>query len=109
MTSRTTRTTVSFKAPFKLKSIDEVQPAGEYLLLIEEETIDVLSRLAYRRVATFLSLPSISAPQDLVQLVPVDQRDLDAALAKDRDQTISGAAVEPIAGEQRWTPKFRNG
>jgi hypothetical protein len=108
MTTRTTRTTVSFTAPFKLRGIDEVQPAGEYRLLIEEEAIDVLSRLAYRRVATFLSLPSISAPQGLVQLVPVEQRDLDAALAKDRNQTISAVGMEPIAGEQRWTPKFRN-
>lgn len=108
MTDRTTHTTVSFKAPFKLKSIDEVQPAGEYRVLMEEEAIDVVSRLAYRRVGTFLSIPSISAPQDLVQLVAVDQRDLDAALAKDRNQTISGPVLEPIA-EQRWTRKFPNG
>jgi len=31
MTIRTTRTTVSFSQPFKLKDLDDLQPAGDYI------------------------------------------------------------------------------
>ena len=54
MTIRTTRTTVSFSQPFKLKDLEDIQPAGDYFLDTDEELIDGLSRLAYRRVATLL-------------------------------------------------------
>jgi hypothetical protein len=63
MTVRTTRTTISFSQPFKLRDLDDIQPAGDYLLDTDEELIEGLSRLAYRRVATLLHLPSTSRPQ----------------------------------------------
>jgi hypothetical protein len=44
MTIRTTRTTVSFSQPFKLKDLDDIQPAGDYLLDTDEELIEGLSR-----------------------------------------------------------------
>ena len=53
MTVRTTRTTISFSQPFKLRDVDDIQPAGDYLLDTDEELIEGLSRLAYRRVAHF--------------------------------------------------------
>jgi hypothetical protein len=52
MTIRTTRTTVSFSQPFKLKDLDDIQPASDYLLDTDEELIEGLSSLACRRVAT---------------------------------------------------------
>jgi hypothetical protein len=58
VTVRTTRTTISFSQPFKLRDLDDIQPAGDYLLDTDEELIEGLSRLAYRRVATLLHLPS---------------------------------------------------
>jgi hypothetical protein len=64
MTVRTTRTTISFSQPFELRDLDGIQPAGDYLLDTDEELIEGLSRLAYRRVATLLHLPSTSRPQD---------------------------------------------
>ncbi len=48
ITIRTTRTTVSFSQLFKLKDLDDIQPAGDYLLDTDEELIEGLSRLAYR-------------------------------------------------------------
>jgi hypothetical protein len=84
MTIRTTRTTVSFSQPFKLKDLDDIQPAGDYLLDTDEELIEGLSRLAYRRVATLLHLPSTSRPQSRTELVSVSPAELDAALEKDR-------------------------
>jgi hypothetical protein len=74
VTIRTTRTTISFSQPFKLRDLDAIQPAGDYLLDTDEELIEGLSRLAYRRVATFLHLPSMSRPQGRAELLPVTQR-----------------------------------
>jgi hypothetical protein len=88
LTVRTDRTTVSFMNPFSLKELEGVQPAGNYLVETDNEVIEGLSRLAYRRVATLLTIPCISASQSLSQRVCVDQTDLDAALMKDRQQTI---------------------
>jgi hypothetical protein len=88
LTIRTDRTTVSFMNPFSLKELEGVQPAGDYLVETDNEVIEGLSRLAYRRIATLLTIPRISASQRLSERVSVDQTDLDAALMKDRQQTI---------------------
>jgi hypothetical protein len=52
LTIRTTRTTVSFINPFTLRSLEGFQPAGEYAVVIDDEQIEGLSRIAYRRAAT---------------------------------------------------------
>jgi hypothetical protein len=88
LTIRTTRTTVSFSSPFTLQNVEGVQPAGEYVVLIDDELIEGLSRIAYRRVATLFQTPAISASQRLIQSFSISQTDLDAALMKDRHQTI---------------------
>ena len=90
MTVRTTRTTISFSQPFNLRDLDDIQPAGDYLLDTDEELIEGLSRLAYRRVATLLHLPSTSRPQGRTEVLSVSPTDLDAALEKDRISQLSG-------------------
>ncbi|WOJ91148.1 hypothetical protein RZS28_07695 [Methylocapsa polymorpha] len=84
MTIRTTRSTISFSHPFKLGDLDDIQPPGDYLLDTDEELIEGLSRLVYRRIATLLHLPAISRPQGRIELVAVSPAELDAALEKDR-------------------------
>jgi hypothetical protein len=49
MTSRTTQPV--FSSPFVLPGLDTSQPAGDYRVDLDEEAIDGLSRLAWRRVA----------------------------------------------------------
>ncbi len=88
LTDRTDRTTVSFMNPFSLKELESIQPAGNYLVETDYEVIEGISRLAYRRVATLLTIPSISTSQSLSQRVFVDQTALDAALMMDRQQTM---------------------
>jgi hypothetical protein len=88
LTIRTTRATVSFSRPFTLQTLEGVQPAGEYVVLIDDELIEGLSRIAYRRVATLFQTPAISASQRLIQSFSISQTELDAALIKDRHQTI---------------------
>jgi hypothetical protein len=59
MADRTTETTVTFKHPFSLTSLDSRQPAGTYRLVMDEEEILGLSFLAFRRTATMLHIPAL--------------------------------------------------
>jgi len=63
MTIRTIRKTVTFTRPFALAGIDGVQPAGTYDVDTDEETIDDVSFLAWRRVATMIHLRKDGATQ----------------------------------------------
>ncbi len=90
MTIRTTRTTVSFINPFTLQDLEGVQPPGEYVVLFDDELIEGLSRLAYRRVATLFQTPAVSVSQRPTQSFAISQTELDAAAhegpaANDRD------------------------
>jgi hypothetical protein len=88
LTIRTTRSTVSFSSPFTLQNLEGVQPAGEYVVLTDDERIEGLSRVAYRRLVTLLQTPAISAPQRQTKSFSISQTELDAALMKDQNQTI---------------------
>ena len=87
MTSRTTQSVVRFSSPFVLSGLDAAQPAGDYRVDLDEEAIDGLSRLAWRRVAAFIHLPVIALHSSTHQMVPVSPADLDAALEKDHQQS----------------------
>lgn len=56
MSVRTRTTLVSFTRSFALSGIDGLLPAGSYWVDTDEETIDSLSRLAWRRVATTIEV-----------------------------------------------------
>ena len=73
---RTTRESITFDRPFSLSALDEVQPAGTYTVEIDEELIEGLSFLAYRRVATTIYLPLRHGGEGSVQAVTVDPREL---------------------------------
>jgi hypothetical protein len=83
MVTRTTRKTITFRRPFSLSAIDEVQPSGTYTVDTDEELIDGLSFLAYRRVATLLHLPSTSSKVGVTEIVTVNPVELEAALNRD--------------------------
>jgi hypothetical protein len=70
MTMRTSRKTVTFRRPFSLSGIDEVQPAGTYTVETNEELIEGLSFPAWRRTGTVLLLRqpgAVGIEQDAVQ------------------------------------------
>ena len=79
---RTTRESVTFDQPFSLYAIDGVQPAGTYNVDIDEDLIEGLSFLAYRRIATTIYLPLRHGGAASVQAVRVDPRELDEARGK---------------------------
>lgn len=86
MFTRTSRVDVVFRRPFVLKGVEGLQPAGAYTVETEEELIDGLSFPAYRRIWTMITVQA-NRPGMLTQAVPVDPRDLAAALAGDAQDT----------------------
>ena len=83
ITTRTTETTITFRRPFTVSSIDGTQPAGTYRLATDEEEVPGLSFLALRRTATMLQLPALSASSSSYRVVPVDPVELQKALEAD--------------------------
>ncbi len=88
MTVKTTRGVASFRESFSLRNLQGVQPAGDYAVYFEDELVEGLSRVAYRRVATILQTPSLSSAQEQSRLVVVSRTELDAAMMKDMHLTI---------------------
>jgi hypothetical protein len=84
MAIRTTQTVVSFASPFLLPGFEELQPAGDYRIDHDEESIDGASWLAWRRVGSFIHLPGIGVQRAAHQMIKVDPADIDAALEKDQ-------------------------
>jgi hypothetical protein len=93
MSTRTKHTTVHFSAPFALRGVEEIQPPGEYAIDEDEELIDGISWLAYRRVATFIHLPALVSNGRTSQLISIDHAELEAALQQDRDAEDDGRRI----------------
>lgn len=81
MNTRTDRKTLSFKHPFCLKGIDRTLPAGAYQVITDEQLIEGLSFLAYRRLSTMMVVPDKQASS--IEMVTIDPLDLQAALDQD--------------------------
>lgn len=83
MPTRTTETTVTFRRPFKLCALDHTQPAGTYRVAVDDEEIEGLSFVSYRRVATMLHTPAVATTNGRHEMYLVDAVELAAALAAD--------------------------
>lgn len=93
MSTRTTKTTVTFTRPFSLSGFDGEQPAGSYSVETDEEMLDTVSLPAYRRMATMMQLEASPIGRNgFLQVAVVDPSELEAALAAD-------AAHNPEADE----------
>jgi hypothetical protein len=80
MTIRTTEMSVRFQRPFVLKGSERMYPAGAYRVLVDEELIDGLSFLAYRRVSTMMFVPGSGSS---VEMMTVDAGALELARRQD--------------------------
>ena len=90
MNSRTTRSAVIFAHPFRIAGYEDELPAGEYQVDVDEELLEGLSFEAYRRTGTYLLVGSRAGGRGSAEMRPVDPRDLEAALVRDR--TLSDTA-----------------
>ena len=61
-------------------------PAGDYDIDHDEELIEGMSHIAWRRVATFIHLPARAVKNPPTrQLVAIDYLELETALKRDRE------------------------
>jgi hypothetical protein len=80
---RSTTAEVTFRHSFDLKAVGSGLPAGTYRVDFEEEQIDGLSFLAYRRLATFIRIPATGHGSTSAQLFLVDPKELIEAQERD--------------------------
>ena len=83
MQSRTRRLTACFRHPFSLTGIQDAQPAGEYDVFIDEQIVEGVSWIVWRRTNTFINLPARREGVQAVQMVGIDHAELEAALELD--------------------------
>lgn len=76
MECRTTRSSVVFAGPTRIDGVDELLPAGAYDVDTDEEMIDGLSFVAWRRVNTTIIVRSGGS----VRAYTVRPSDLDASI-----------------------------
>jgi hypothetical protein len=82
MDSRTTSKLVTFRRPFALSGLDGVQPPGTYTVRTEEEMLDTLSFVGWRRIGCTIVLHRGGA----VEYAAIDPQDLSEALMRDDGQ-----------------------
>ena len=93
MTTRTTKSTVTFTRPFNLNGFDGEQPAGSYSVETDEELLEGMSFPAYRRMATMMQVEAPSrGSAGILQVAVINPDELAAALAVDAAHTADGDA-----------------
>ena len=98
MTMRTTRKTVTFRRPFSVSRMDEVQPAGTYTVETIEELLEGVSFPAWRRTATVILMRPQAGAAGIGQDLDIDP--LELAAAQDSDALdLPDAVVEASLGE----------
>lgn len=83
MSSRTSRSTITFSRPFTLSGVDGEQPAGTYAVETEEELVEGPSFPVYRRLTTVITLPLSAGGMAGVQRVGTDPEELAEAQRRD--------------------------
>src|SRR3546814_2722355 len=91
MTVRSTRSSVTFAAPFRLPGFDAPLPAGSYAVDTEEEAIEGNVRTVFHRIATTLVVETTGR----VEHRAVDPKDLETALRQDREAAALRTDVLP--------------
>jgi hypothetical protein len=98
MTMRTSRKIVTFRRPFSLSGLDEMQSAGTYIVETNEELIEGLSFPAWRRIATIILLRPQAGAAGLKQDLEIDPSELEAI--EDSDALdLPNAVVEATLGD----------
>jgi len=103
MTARTTSKILTFRRPFKLSGVDDMQPAGNYVVETDEEQLDT-SVLAYRRLATLIRLPGTPGTAEVGRVIDINPQELEAVLENDATDPTARASRQPD-----WTWAFEEG
>ena len=95
MAIRTSTKTVTFKRPFVLAGFSEELPAGSYSVETDEEPIEGISFVAYRRILTVIHLrptPGHLGITGFTRMLTIDPDELEEALK--RDQVLAELPVD---------------
>lgn len=84
MTTRVTTRIVTFEKAFMLDEIEGLLPAGSYRVETEDETLDNVSFVAHRRIATHIFVPSRAGAAGGTQMWKIHPNGLSEALSRDR-------------------------
>ena len=82
MTTRTIRSTITFRRPFNLEGVDRLLPPGDYRVVTDEEPIEGLSFVAYHRVSAVILVPAPSGSG--IEMATIDPSELEAVQDQDR-------------------------
>ena len=77
MSIRSQREFVTFKHPFRIRTIERLLSEGTYEVLTDDEMSEGLSFAAYRRVATMIIVPA--AHSAAMEMLSISSADLAAA------------------------------
>jgi hypothetical protein len=76
VTIRSRRETVTFKHAFRIRGVDRLLPAGTYEIVTDEESIDGLSFVVFRRIATMIVVPGATpSMREMISIGSVDLAD----------------------------------
>ncbi len=93
MPTRFVKSEVVFRRPFVLDGFERVEPAGTYTVESEEESLDAVSFLAWKRLATVMHLTH-DGTTEYVRIDPQDLRKAEARDAAQEPQADAGAQLE---------------
>ncbi|MBL8788913.1 MAG: hypothetical protein JNM45_00350 [Rhizobiales bacterium] len=80
---RTISSTVMFNHPFSIPGIDGEQPPGRYAVSSDEEELNGMESIGWRRTGTFIRLPAIGINSGIEQVHTINPFDLQQALTRD--------------------------
>ena len=107
MVTRARAGAVTFGRPFFLRKINRELPAGSYAIETDEESLEDVSTLAFRRVGIRLFVPRIEGRLDS-EMWTISPKDFDIVLANDREPAgprvarRESPAPEAIGPEPGW-------
>lgn len=81
---RASRSRLTFRHPFILTGYADELPAGIYDVIVEEERLEGLGFIAYRRTATYLEITWRGLRAGRKEMRLITEADLAGALAPDR-------------------------
>jgi hypothetical protein len=97
MEIRSTRTTLTFRSAFMLPHDVRTVPAGDYVLVTEEERLQGLTFTAYRRISGYLIVSGGPADPGRTEMIPISEIEL-AALAAEDATVVPGSRVITLPG-----------
>lgn len=83
MELRSTRTTLTFRRAFALPHDDRQVPAGDYVLLVEEQRLEGLTFNAYLRIGGYLIVSGGPKRPGVTEMIPVTEDEVARLVACD--------------------------